>query len=100
MDRAQLQPLKQELLHEKRLSRIWLFFMDHFGDKEEFTAVGEQARDPFVEAVIAEIGQQRFADDGAVVLLQPEMERRHARQQTGLSRIGYRSSLQDHPNRV
>ena len=66
MDLAQLQQLKQELQREKTLSRIWLFFMDHFGDKEEFVAAGEDARDPFVEAVIANVGQQLFGEDGAV----------------------------------
>jgi len=66
MDLAQLQQLKQQLLHEEQLSRIWLYFMDHFAEKVEFIAIGEEARDPLVEAVIAQIGQQLFGDDGAV----------------------------------
>ena len=66
MDLARLQELRQELLHEEQLSRIWTFFMDHIGDKEEFTAIGKEVRDPFLEAVIAQVGQQLFAEDGAV----------------------------------
>ena len=46
MDLALLQQLRQELLHEEKLSRIWTFFMDHFGDKEEFTAIGEEVVTP------------------------------------------------------
>jgi hypothetical protein len=58
--------LKQKLQYEEDLTRIWLYFMDHFAEVGEFMALGEEARHPLVEAVVAQIGQQLFGADGAV----------------------------------
>jgi hypothetical protein len=35
-----LQELKVKLTQEKDLSKIWLFYMDHFADYSEFTDLG------------------------------------------------------------
>jgi hypothetical protein len=66
MDLARLQELKQKLLYEEKLTVVWSFFTDHFADHDEFVALGEHTRHPFVEAVLAQLGQQLFADKGTV----------------------------------
>jgi len=66
MDLSLLQELKQKLLHDAQLPPVWSYFMDHFGDNAEFAALGDRATHPLVEAVVAEVGKQMFARDGAV----------------------------------
>jgi hypothetical protein len=66
MDLAPLQQLKQKLLHDEKLDPVWSFFMDHFADRSEFIALGERAHHALVEAVVAQVGQQLYASDGAV----------------------------------
>jgi hypothetical protein len=66
MDASQLQELKQKLLHEQELAPVWSFFLSHFGEDPGFIALGERAGNPFVEAVVAQVGRQLFGQDGAV----------------------------------
>jgi len=66
MDLTRLPELKQKLLYEQRLSVVWEFFLDHFAENLEFIAAGEEIRHALVEAIIAQIAEQLFADDGAV----------------------------------
>ncbi|MDB5313169.1 MAG: hypothetical protein JWO38_7371 [Gemmataceae bacterium] len=66
MDLAELQVLKQKLLHDEKLAPVWSYFMDHFADHREFIALGERINDSFVEAVLAQVSQQLFGADGAV----------------------------------
>jgi hypothetical protein len=48
-------------LHQaQRFSDVWDFFLTHFGEKEEFIALGQRASDPFLEAVLSQVGQQLF----------------------------------------
>lgn len=60
MDLNQLQELKQKLLHDAKLPPVWGYFLDNFGEKPEFIALGERTSQPFVEAVVAEVGRQLF----------------------------------------
>lgn len=60
MQLYRLKQLKQKLLRDKDLSKIWLFYMDEFADHPEFIEVGEPKPDPFLEAVVPQICQQMF----------------------------------------
>jgi hypothetical protein len=55
-----LQELKQKLTNEADLSRIWLFYMDHFADHPEFTELGEPAHNEYLDAVVHKTCQQMF----------------------------------------
>jgi hypothetical protein len=66
MDLARLQELKQKLLHEERLAPVWEFFLSRFGENPEFIALGERARHPFVETVVAEVGRQMYPREAEV----------------------------------
>lgn len=55
-----LQELKQKLRSEKDLSRIWLFYMDHFADHREFTDLGEPAHNQYLDTVVHKTCQQMF----------------------------------------
>jgi hypothetical protein len=69
MEPARLQELKQKVLHDKDLAPVWSFFLDHFGENSEFMALGELTDHLFVEAVLAQVGQQLFGAEGAVTRL-------------------------------
>ncbi len=60
MNINQLLELKQKLIDEKDLSKIWLFFMDRFADSMEFTDLGEPASNKHLDAVLLKICQQMF----------------------------------------
>jgi hypothetical protein len=66
MDLNKLGELKRKLLQDAKLPPVWSFFLDHFGDKPEFIALGERTSQPFVEAVIAEVGRQLFGDQNMI----------------------------------
>ncbi|MEH2291753.1 hypothetical protein [Nostoc sp.] len=55
-----LQELKQKLTFEADLSHIWLFYMDHFADQEEFTELGEPAYNGYLDAVLHKTCQHLF----------------------------------------
>jgi hypothetical protein len=44
--------LKKKLSEEKDLSKIWLFYMDHFADHEEFTNQGKRAKNSYIDLVL------------------------------------------------
>jgi hypothetical protein len=60
MNINRLQELKQKLTNEADLSKIWLFFMDHFADHAEFTELGEPTHSQYLEAVLPQSCQQIF----------------------------------------
>jgi hypothetical protein len=43
MNIKRLKELKDKLKHESDLSKIWLFYMDHFADHEAFMELGQPA---------------------------------------------------------
>ena len=55
-----LQVLREKLLHDKELSPIWTYFLDHFGDHDEFHRLCKPGRNPLVEASLAAMGLQVF----------------------------------------
>lgn len=66
MDLTRMQELKRKLLHDSQLPPVWVYFLDHFGEKEEFRVLGEPINHPFVEAVISEVGRQLFGPKHSV----------------------------------
>jgi len=78
MDLALLQQLKEKLLHDVKLEPVWDYFMDHFAHRPEFIALGERTDHPFVEAVVAEVGKQLYAANGAInALLLTRIAKQH-----------------------
>ncbi len=67
MDLTRLQELKQRLRADKELAPVWDFFLDTFGQKPEFIALGERTSHPFVEVVVTRVGAQLFGPGGPVV---------------------------------
>jgi hypothetical protein len=57
-----LRELKQKLIEEKDLSKIWLFFMNHFADHQAFTNLGEPAHYDYLDAVLQATCQQIFGN--------------------------------------
>jgi hypothetical protein len=55
-----LQELKVKLTQVKDLSKIWLFYMDHFADYPEFTDLGAPSPNSYLEAVLKRTCQQLF----------------------------------------
>lgn len=60
MKLKKLSKLKEKLQKETDLSKIWLYYMDEFGDRSEFIDVGEPVRQDFLLTVIAQVCQQIF----------------------------------------
>jgi hypothetical protein len=61
MDLTLLGTLKAKLVEADQFAKVWEFFLDHFGEKEEFIALGERLRrHAFLEAVFGQIGRQLF----------------------------------------
>jgi len=52
MNLNRLKRLKIKLTTEKDFSDIWLFYMDHFADKPEFTEVGHPAENEQLQAIL------------------------------------------------
>ncbi len=60
MDLSLLNTLRKKLHEAAQFSDVWDFFMTHFGEVQEFISLGQRGSDPFLEAVLAEVGRQLF----------------------------------------
>jgi hypothetical protein len=60
MKLEKLYQLKEKLQKETDLSKIWLYYMDEFGDVPEFSDLGEPVRQDSLLAVITQVCQQIF----------------------------------------
>ncbi|WP_310485772.1 hypothetical protein [Chamaesiphon sp. VAR_48_metabat_403] len=60
MKLEKLYKLKEKLQKETDLSKIWLYYMDEFGDIPEFSDLGEPVRQDFLLTVITQVCQQIF----------------------------------------
>jgi hypothetical protein len=64
MDLSKLAELKEQMGNATVFSDVWTFFLDHFGEKKEFMALGEPAGDqPFLMEVLAHVGKELFGGD-------------------------------------
>src|SRR5436305_14766339 len=63
MDLSLLETLKEKLASAKRFSDVLDYFLTHFGEKPAFIALGERARVPFLERILAQVGGQIFPGD-------------------------------------
>jgi hypothetical protein len=52
--------LKKKISEEKDLAKIWLFYMDHFADHEEFTNQGKPAKSSYLNTVLETSCQHMF----------------------------------------
>jgi hypothetical protein len=66
MDLALLATLKDKLVHAQNFTQVMEYFFDHFGEDPAFIALGDRAHDPFLEAVLREVGKQLFGGKVAV----------------------------------
>ena len=77
-----LSQLKEKLQKETDLSKIWLYYMDEFGDRPEFSNLGEPVRQEFLLKVIAQVCQQIFGKptniDGILTIYLKEYQFYHA----------------------
>jgi hypothetical protein len=60
MDLTLLATLKDRLIHAENFTQVWEYFLDHFGQDPEFIALGERTDDPFLEAVLTQVGTELF----------------------------------------
>jgi hypothetical protein len=60
MDITRLSELKEKLLHDKDFSTIWLFFLDEFGDHQEFWRFGSQVKEHVVVDIMAQTGMRLY----------------------------------------
>src|SRR5207248_8257857 len=63
MDLSLLGTLKEKLASATRFSDVLDYFLTHFGEKPAFIALGECARVPFLESILAQVGKQIFSGD-------------------------------------
>jgi hypothetical protein len=82
MKLEKLSQLKEKLQKETDLSKIWLYYMDEFGDRPEFSNIGEPVRQDFLLTVIAQVCQQIFGKptniDGILTIYIEEYQFYHA----------------------
>jgi hypothetical protein len=55
-----LRQLKEKLIEDKDLSKIWDFYMDEFADRPEFLDYGQPTANPFLEAVVPAVCRSIF----------------------------------------
>jgi hypothetical protein len=60
MNADRFKQLKQKLSQESDLSKIWLYYMDHFSDHAAFVDMGQPARNDYIEGAIREIFKKMF----------------------------------------
>ena len=63
MDLSLLAQLKEKMVQAKEFSKVWKYFLDHFGEDPAFMALGEPTRPPLLEAVFTQIARQLFQRD-------------------------------------
>jgi hypothetical protein len=66
MDLSLLATLKDKLANATDFGDVWTYFFDHFGEDREFIDQGDRADHPFLEAIIAQIGEELFGCKVAV----------------------------------
>ena len=63
MDLSLLDTLKQKLISATSFEKVAEYFMDHFGENEEFLDFGERTESPLLESVISQIAKQLFSHE-------------------------------------
>ena len=61
MDLSLLDTLKQKLVTASSFAEVAEYFMDHFGENEEFLDCGVRTESPLLESVISQIAKQLFS---------------------------------------
>ena len=60
MDLSRLEELKRLTLEATDFGVVLEYFFDHFGDHFEFSQIGERTREPILETIIQQTGNQVF----------------------------------------
>jgi hypothetical protein len=60
MDLTLLGTLKERLNNATRFGEVLDYFLTYFGENPEFIKLGQRVQDPFLEAVLAQVGGQLF----------------------------------------
>ncbi len=60
MNLQKLDTLKEKLEISENLADVWNYFFDHFGHNQAFIALGHQANNPLLEAVVSKIAEHVF----------------------------------------
>ena len=71
MDLSRLQNLKDMIVTAESFGDPWDYFFDHFGEDQEFMALGEATEHPILEAVVEKLGRELYKDSPAVVVTKP-----------------------------
>jgi hypothetical protein len=64
-----LQALKQKLLHDIELPPVWNYFMDHFGDHQEFMDLSETCQHEALQEMVTAVAGKLFPGPGQVMTL-------------------------------
>lgn len=63
MNLSRLAVLKDKLVNEQEFIQVWNYFLDHFGDKLSFIALGKRTSHPFLEAFVSQLSRTMFQHD-------------------------------------
>src|ERR1051325_10446914 len=63
MNLALLAELQNRLVHAKEFSKVWEYFLDHFGENAKFIRLGERTRSALIESLIIQTAKQVHAID-------------------------------------
>ncbi|MCC5899242.1 MAG: hypothetical protein JJU32_15175 [Phormidium sp. BM_Day4_Bin.17] len=64
-----LKELEMRLNREKKLAKLWEYYMDRFADHPEFIEVGEPVEHPFLQDVIPMLSQEMVKKDPRDIFL-------------------------------
>jgi hypothetical protein len=64
-----LKELQLKLYNEKKLARVWSFYMDHFSDHAEFLEVGKPTRHSLLEEVVPMLSKQLVGENPSNLFL-------------------------------
>ncbi len=78
MDLLLLATLKEKLIHAKKFSDVWKYFLDHFGEDPAFFPLGERTRHDVIESLIIQTAEKMFhmkvKADQVLLTLLPEQQ--------------------------
>ena len=58
MELSLLGTLKEKLINNKVLADVQTYFLDHFGENQQFMDLGEEYSDPFLEGILRQVARQ------------------------------------------
>ena len=74
MDLALIAELKRRMKESEKLSSVWEYFLDNFGEDREFMGLGEAYRSEELEKILGLIGGKMFGGDAILITEQRLIE--------------------------